>query len=189
MGPNPAHYLHVYQSLRAKPEPKWNQEPENDTIRKILDDMKKAGKANPPEIDRVDVDGDGREDLVLWQLKGNPALKTDVYIFLRGADEQLPEQPTHVLHCRGFPFPFGPKHEWSPMHDLNGDGVCELVLLELKTSIFSASGGFEIMLARNRLGAHGPDIPARRLLRQPGSVRAGKRGLALGGCGRVALLY
>ena len=147
LGQNPSHCLHVYQSLRAKPEPKRDQEPENDTIRKILDDMKKAGKANPPQIDRVDVDGDGREDLVLWQLKGNPALKTDVYIFGRGADQQLPERPTQVLHCRGFPLPFGPKHEWSPMHDLNGDGVCELVLLEFKTSVISVGGALEMILS------------------------------------------
>jgi hypothetical protein len=180
LGPNPSHCLHVYQSLRAKPEPKRDQEPENDTIRKILDDMKKAGKANPPQIDRVDVDGDGREDLVLWQLKGYPALNTDVYLFLstlrstatedgstlrsppsavrlrrtgavtedgRGADEQLPERPTQVLHCRGFPIPFGPKHEWSPMHDLNGDGVCELVLLEFKTTVTSVGGALEMMLS------------------------------------------
>ena len=146
-GQIPRTSLHFYQSLRAKAEPKRDKEPENDTIRKIMDDMKKGGKANPPQIGRVDVDGDGREDLVLWQLTGNPALKTDIYIFLRGADQQLPERPTQVLHCRGIPIPFGPSDEWSPVHDLNGDGVCELVLLEFRTSAISAGGLLEILLS------------------------------------------
>jgi hypothetical protein len=147
LGPNPAHHLRVYQPVRAKPEPKRDQEPENDTIRKILEDMKKAGTANPPQIDRVDVNGDSREDLVLWQLKGSPALKTDIYLFLRGADQQLPERPTQVLHCRGFPIAFGPMHVWSPMHDLTSDGVCELVLLEFKTTVTSVSGALEMILS------------------------------------------
>jgi len=146
LGLNPAHYLHVYQPVRAKPEPKRDPEPENDAIRKILNDMKKDDKAEAPQTARVDVDGDGREDLVLWQL-GNPALKTDIYIFLRGASQQLPERPTQVLHCRGFPIAFGPMHVWSPMHDLNGDGVCELVLLEFKTTVSSVSGALEMLLS------------------------------------------
>src|ERR1019366_1821806 len=88
LGPNPAHRLRVYQSFRAKPEPKRDLEPENDAIRKIIDDMKKDGKTNPPQIERVDVEGDGREDLVLWQLKDIPLPKTDIYVFLRGADRR-----------------------------------------------------------------------------------------------------
>ena len=147
LGPNPAHRLRVSQSARAKPEPKPNREPENDTIRKIIDDMKKTGKVNPPQIERVDVDGDGREDLVLWQINGMPMLKTDIYVFLRGADQKLPERPTQVLHCRGFPIAFGPTDDWSPAHDLNGDGVCELVLLEIKASIFTANGFLETFLS------------------------------------------
>jgi hypothetical protein len=147
VGPNPAHCLRVYQSLRAKPEPKRDQEPENVTIRKLIDDMKKDGKTNPPQIERMDVDCDGREDLVLWQLKDMPLPKTDIYIFVRGADQKLPERPTQVLHCRGFPIPIGSTYERSPVHDLNGDGVCELVLLEFKTSVISANGVLELMLS------------------------------------------
>ena len=58
-------------------------------------------------MDRVDVDGDGREDLVLWQVSGKLDIKTDIYIFLRGADQKWPERPTQVLHCRGLPIPTG----------------------------------------------------------------------------------
>ena len=51
------------------------------------------------------VDGDGREDLILWQVSGKLDVKTDLYLFLRGADQKLPERPTQILHCRGFPIP------------------------------------------------------------------------------------
>ena len=158
LGPNPAHSMRVYHSFRAKPDPKPHREPESEAIRKILADMKKADNVHPPRIDRVDVDGDGREDLVLWQVKGNLALKTDVCVFLstfrssatedgRDVDDQWPERPTQALHCRGFPIPLGPKEEWSPLHDLDGDGICELVLLDFKTSVLSADGLVEVFLA------------------------------------------
>jgi hypothetical protein len=147
LGPNPAHLLHVRQSFRARPDQKRDQEPDNEAIRKIMDEMTKTGNGEAPHLVRVDVDGDGREDLVLWQPRGNPPLKTDVCIFLRGADQQLPERPTQVLHCRGFPIPIGSMYEGSPVHDLNGDGVCELVLLEFKTSIISANSVVEVFLS------------------------------------------
>jgi hypothetical protein len=149
LGANPAHRLRVQQSFRAKPEPEQDQEPENEAIRKLIADLKKNAAASPPHIDRVDVDGDGREDLVLWQLSGNLDFKTDVYIFLRGVDQKLPERPTQVLHCRGLPIPICSKNEWSwsPVRDLDGDGICELVLLEFKTSITSANGLVKTVLS------------------------------------------
>jgi hypothetical protein len=143
LGSSPSFALRVQQFFQARPDPKRNDEPENETLRKILEDMKKTDKASPPHVDRVDVNDDGRTDLVLWQVTGNLGFKTDIYLFLSGADKKLPERPTQVLHGRGFPIPFGPQYEWSPMHDLNGDGIRELVLLEFKTSITSASGLLE----------------------------------------------
>src|SRR5208282_3897690 len=113
----------------------------------IIDDMKKRADAWPPRTVRMDVDGDGREDLVLWQVSHKMDTKTDVYIFLRGADQKLPERPTQILHCRGFPIPTGSTSTPSPVIDLKGDGICELVLLELKTTIISESGLMETMLS------------------------------------------
>ncbi len=148
LGPNPAHHLRVHQSLRARPEPKRDPGPENEAIRRIMDDMKKSSKGDPPRRDRVDVDGDGQADVVLWQSRANPVPKTDVYFFLRGADHQLPERPSQVLHCHGVPIPFGPKDEWSPLHDLNGDRIPELILLELKPGILTANGIVEAFFSR-----------------------------------------
>ena len=147
MGPNPAHSLRVQQSFRAKPDEKRDQEPENAAIRKIIDDMKKNAAASLPRMDRVDVDGDGLEDLVLWQFSGKLDFKTDLYLFLRGTGRQLPERPTQILHCRGFPIPIGSTEEMSPVNDLNGDGICELVLLEPKTPFASPGGLVEMALS------------------------------------------
>jgi hypothetical protein len=158
LGPNPAHRLSAHQSFRARPDQRRDQEPENEAIRKLIEEMKKTGKGQVPQIERMDVDGDGREDLVLWQLTGNLGFKTDICIFLstlrstatedgRGANGQLPEQPTQVLRCRGFPIPLGSTRQWSPLHDLNGDGICELVLLEFKPDILSANGVVETFLS------------------------------------------
>jgi hypothetical protein len=148
LGPNSAHSLDVEQSYRVKPEQEPDKEPENEAIRKIIADMRKNASASAPQLDRVDVDGDGREDLVLWQTGGKLDFKTDAYIFLRGADQQLPEQPTQVLHCRGFPIPIGSTIKQSPVRDLDGDGVCELVLLEMNTRILSESGLVEMVVSR-----------------------------------------
>jgi hypothetical protein len=201
LGANPAHSLDVEQSFRAKPEP--DQEPENEAIRKIIADMKKNAPASPPQLDRVDVDGDGREDLVLWQASGLLDFKTDVYIFLRGADQKLPEQPTQVLHCHGFPIPIGSTKKRSLVHDLDGDGVGELVLLEIKTRIISESGLVE-MAVSHRLDwaltirsfhhgafSHSPDasVPVTGIL--PSEVLAGWPFLIQGdfnGDGRLDLL-
>ena len=147
LGPNPAHSLSVQQSFRAKPDLKQDEEPENEAIKKIIDDIKKGSGAFSLRTVRMDVDGDGREDLVLWQVSHKLDTKTDVYIFLRGADQKLPEQPTQILHCRGFPIPTGSTSKVSPVIDLKGDGICELVLLELKTTLLSQSGLLETALS------------------------------------------
>jgi hypothetical protein len=139
--------LRVQQFFRTKPIPKQDKEPENEAIRKLIADMKKTAAAGPPGMERVDLDRDGREDLVEWQVSGKLDFKTDVYVFLRGADQKLPERPTQTLHCRGIPIPSGPNSEWSPVHDLNGDGNYELVVLQPKTVFASSSGLMEMLLS------------------------------------------
>ena len=146
MGPNPAHSLRVQQSFRAKAEREPDKEPGNEAIRKIIAGMKTNAAASPSYMERVDVDGDGREDLVLWQASVKLDLRTDLYIFLRGAGQPLPERPTQILHCPGIPIPISSTRELSPVHDLSGDGVCELVLLEPKTPS-SYSGLLETVLS------------------------------------------
>lgn len=144
----PSQSLNIRQSFLASPEDNLEKKAENGAVRKVLQDMEKrdTGWRNHG-LDRVDVNGDGREDLVLWQITGDLDPKTDVVVFLRDADNRLPEQPTQVLHCRGFPILVGPQQRLSPMCDLNGDGRCELVLVTLKIVIISWSSMLEMALS------------------------------------------
>jgi hypothetical protein len=149
MGPKASHSLRVEQSWLAHPDTKRDKEPEAEAIRKTMDDMKKNNHGIAPIVERVDVNGDGREDVVLWQVVlGVLGFQTDVYIFLRGAGQQWPAQPTQVLHSRGFPILIGSDHDWSPVPDLKGDGAVELVLLEFNLSMASVSGVVETALSR-----------------------------------------
>lgn len=154
MGPNASHNLRIAQLFLARPDAKRNKEPETEAIRKTMDNMKKSNNELAPIMERVDVNGDGREDVVLWHdYVGVLGFQTDVYIFLRGADNQLPGQPTQVVHSRGFPIPMGSESKWSPVHDLKGDGVCELVLLEFNVSLATAGGLVETALSRGLDGS------------------------------------
>ena len=156
MGSGPAHSLNVYQAYLAKPDSSREHDLDDnagtEAIQKFLSELSGHGPW-PPHMLRRDVTGDGREDLVVWQQGGNLDLKTDIYVFLRGVDGRLPERPAQILHCRGMTIPLGSTgvfngvESFPPVHDLKGDGRCELVLLELKTRITSASGFIETMLA------------------------------------------
>lgn len=139
LGPNPAHSLRVQQTFRVKPESPDDQQPVDKAILKLMADLQKNTTGWWPRTCSIDVDGDGRTDLVLWQVSGKVNFKTDIYIFRRGADQKLPERPTQILHCLGFPIP-DPTGMPIPVIDLNGDGHYELVLLEFNIGMTSASG-------------------------------------------------
>ena len=141
-GPNPARSLTVWQSIQSKQNKHPEDEPANDAIRKIRRDFKPGYSGE----NRLDINGDGQEDLILRNASsGKLDVKTDLHVFLRGVDRKLPEKPTQVLHCLGFPIPIG--YNVSPVSDLDGDGVGELVLLELKSNFTSVSGAIETALS------------------------------------------
>jgi hypothetical protein len=147
LGPKAAHNWLAWQTFKVNPAPTGKAKAEDDAIQKMLTRIRDASDSQfPPVADHLDVNGDGREDLVLWQVSQKMEFKTDLYIFLRGANGQLPERPTQILHCSGLPIPIGSEDTWSPVHDLAGDGGCELVLLELKTRVLSAGGLLETAL-------------------------------------------
>jgi hypothetical protein len=103
--------------------------------------------SGPATVSHPDINGDGRKDLVVWQVSGWLDMRTDLFVFLRGDDGKLPERPTQTLHCRGFPIPIGSVFEQTPFGDINGDGVSELVLLEPKTTILSPNSLLEAALS------------------------------------------
>ena len=148
LGPHAARSLHIQQSLQAKPENVDENKSETDKLKQLLDDLKQSTPQHEALDVRVDLDGDGRKDLVVWQLLGEMEPRTDVYVFLRGPDGQLPDRPTQVLHCHGFPLPVGNTRLATPIADLNGDGKFELLLVEVKVAVTSASSVMEMALTR-----------------------------------------
>ena len=146
-GGNPGHSLSVRESHPAEADAKANETPENDGIRAVLEEMKTNTSASPPRMDRLDVNGDGRPDVVLWQVAQRADIRTDLYVYLRGEDQKLPERPSQVLHASGFPIPLGSTTTWTPLADLSGTGEMDLVLVELKTGLTSTSGLIETALS------------------------------------------
>lgn len=142
--------VNIRQSFRADPSEGLviENKPENAAIRKLLLDVEREGPGLWHGMDRLDVNGDGRDDLVLWQIAGDLDPRADLFIFLRGADSKLPERPTQVLHCRGFPVTVGLRQRVSPLCDLDGDGICELVLLAPKPTITSWSSLVDMAVSR-----------------------------------------
>jgi hypothetical protein len=142
----PAHSLNVTEQFRSGPPAKDEDKPENEAIRKIVEERPERLLAT--EIERADLNHDGREDLVVMRVSGAFDFKTDLFIFFRGPDHKLPERPGEILHCSGFPVGVGERRRWSCVCDLDGDGTCELVLAAARTVIASSSGVVEMVLTK-----------------------------------------
>jgi hypothetical protein len=119
---------------------------ESPTVQKLIDDVRRYEGSSTHGVKRMDVNGDGREDLVLWKSQRNFNPKTVVLVLIRGRDGQLPERPTHMLRGSGVPVRINREQGVSPMWDLDGDGKCELILLALKTRVMSWTGLVDIAL-------------------------------------------
>ena len=146
VGPNAARTLRVERRYLSRPEQSVNYTPENDGIARLIATLKKtAAPGMPPETTQVDLEGDGRKDLVVWQVTVQ-SYRTDFYIFLRSADGRLSELPTQILHCRGTPISIN--SAWTPIADLKNDGKYELVLLEPDFIVTSIGGLVDLALTR-----------------------------------------
>ena len=136
-GSIPARTLNIWDVFRtnvagiARLAPK----PENDAIKQLVHQMEESHLWHG--VERADVDGDGREDVVVWQVVGDIDPRTDLFVFLRG--EQIPAKPTQVLHCHGFPV-VGPSYQVSPFYRLTPSASYQIVLLTIKTAAFSSRG-------------------------------------------------
>ncbi len=142
--------MRIQQFFRVRPEGirGAGQKPENEAIRRITQEMEKERRGREHGVDRVDVNGDCRQDWILWEFAWDVDPKTDLFVFLRGANGQLPEQPSQVLHTRGFPLCVGPRQDVSPVCDLDGDGIHELVLLAVKALGISSGKVLEMVISR-----------------------------------------
>jgi hypothetical protein len=147
-GANPSHMLSIETQFRTGDANAVDEEPaETPAIRKLIEDMGEDGQWGRPGVKHQDVNGDGRQDAVIWKSYGEINPKTTVLVFLRGRDDRLPEKPTHVLRGNGVPICVNNKIHVSPMWDLDGDGKCELILVALKSRVTSWSGLVNIALS------------------------------------------
>jgi hypothetical protein len=122
---------------------------ENESIRKLIEGLKKNNDWYRYGIEEKDVNGDGREDLVLWYSKGNIEVTTIVRVFLRGEDDKLPEKADQILRLDGMPIRIGDKkRQRSIFMDINGDGLEEIVLVKLKKMLLSVDSILEAAISK-----------------------------------------
>jgi hypothetical protein len=138
----------IAQSKSGDSEPK-KPEQENEYIKKMVEKVSEK-EMQACSIIREDINGDGNEDVILLHLMQDVDVKTNIIIFLRQKDDKLPEKPSQVLRCRGIPvkgdYP-GPSF-FSPFVDINKDGYPEIVMIELKDRLLSASSLVEAVVSK-----------------------------------------
>ncbi len=148
-GPTPAFSLEVRRAIRARPQDGRVQErdAEKKATQELIERITKEARWDRYVVRHQDVNGDGREDLVLWRSQGDVSPRTTILLLLRDQNGRLPEQPTRVLRHNGLPICVGRERDGSPFWDLDGDGRCELILVALKTRVTSWSGLVNVVVS------------------------------------------
>jgi len=136
------------QSKSKDSKPK-KPEHENDYIKQMVEKVS-VKEMQACSTVREDINGDGNEDVVLLHLVQDVDVKTNIIIFLRQKDGKLPEKPSQVLRCRGIPIKGDYPHpsSFSPFVDINKDGYPEIVMIELKAQLLSASSLVEAVVSK-----------------------------------------
>jgi hypothetical protein len=149
MGSSPSRSMTVRTWFRAGPKGNRLRQVQSleDEIQKRIEQIEKDAQWRYPGVQDQDINGDGREDLVLWKSRRDMNPKTTVLVFIRDRAGRLPERPTHVLRDSGVPIRVNRTQGVLPMWDLDGDGRCELILLRLKTRVTSWSSLVNIALS------------------------------------------
>ena len=81
-----------------------------------------------------DINADGQADVIIWAVGAALPPRTIVFVFLCGTQGELPRQPSQVLRCPGLVLALDYVQGLWPVVDLDGDGICELLLMELRTN-------------------------------------------------------
>jgi hypothetical protein len=98
-------------------------------------------------IEHQDINADGREDVVLWTVAGDMDLITKALVFLRTKRGTLPEKPSQILRLRGMPLPRDGGRR-TLLHDLDGDGIWEVVVALLKAKRISLTTAIEVYVKK-----------------------------------------
>ena len=138
-----------------------------DDVRERLPGLRKRYKESKGSLyfSLNDAGGDTQEDLIVYSYRWGLDPKTMIIAFVRDAEGALPETPTYVLRSRGIPI------EWnfskrkgfkSPFYDVNGDGLKDIVMIEMKNKPVASRSFVEALLTE------GVDWNVTVRLRQPG---------------------
>jgi hypothetical protein len=138
----------IAQSKSEDSEPR-KPEQENDFIRNMVEKISEK-EMQGCSVVREDINGDGNEDVVLLHLVQDIDVKTNILIFIRQKDGKIPEKPSQVLRCRGMPVrgDYPRPLYFSPFIDINKDGYPEIVMIELKDRLLSASSLVEAIVSK-----------------------------------------
>jgi hypothetical protein len=125
-------------------------EKENEYIEKTIAKIKEESRSwRDHNIEKKDINADGREDVVLWYSAGELDLKTTVIIFIRKENGDLPEKPNQVLRYSGIPINIlSSRKSVSLFYDIDNDGTLEIVLIDLKRKPISASSFVDMAVDR-----------------------------------------
>jgi hypothetical protein len=136
IGSKKSEQLRIRTVAQKKTETDKEEEPkkENEYIEKTLAKIKEESRSwRDHNIEKNDINADGREDVVLWHSVGEIDLKTTVIVFIRKENGDLSEKPNHVLRYSGIPINIlYPQESASLFYDIDNDGTLEIVLIDLK---------------------------------------------------------
>jgi len=124
-------------------------EEENEYIKNMVEKTKEK-ELQACFVVREEINGDGNEDVALVHIVQDIDVKTNIIIFLRQKDGRLGEKPNQVLRCRGIPVKgdYPRPSYFSPFVDINKDGYLEIVMIELKALLLSASSILEAVVSK-----------------------------------------
>jgi hypothetical protein len=151
VGAKKSDQIHIRTIARSKSEDSELRKPEqeNDYIKKMVEKVSEK-EMQACSVVTEDINGDGKEDVVLVHLVQDVDIKTNIIIFLRRKDGKIGEKPSQVLRCRGMPVrgDYPRPLYFSPFFDINKDGYLEIVMIELKVRLISASSFVEAIVSK-----------------------------------------
>ncbi len=120
---------------------------DDDVPKAWLERLDKESPWGDSVTERQDINADGRKDVVLWTVAGDMDLITKALVFLRTDRDTVPEKPTQILRLRGMPVPRDGGSR-SLLHDVDGDGIWEVVIVLLKAKRVSLTTAIEAYVRR-----------------------------------------